>query len=262
MGDVKKEDMQSHNPIQHKQKIQLPKSLEAYIESIAESLCEEIEIHPNELVSLQQKKENIRIQVRELFEKQYLQLQHAEHLLQEAFQVDDEKHPQQHTEDAYNLWKEAQEKLKEQIHDPKRYISLDAEKPLQEVLGISWAFMDRSYQYAVALLKEKRFSDAEAVFRFLQYLHPAVFEYWLGLATCQQEENKFDEAISTYNFTLFFKQLQPLIFYQMAQCSAQMHDEVHALEALDQCLASAEKDDVALLEDARALQAALQRRNS
>ena len=239
--------------------IQLPDELETYLDAIISSLCSQLEESP---ISPEIQKERIRVQVRRAFEEEYRQLIDAKKHLKESFQKEDKKHPEKHTDDAFSLWEEHQNKLKSKPNDPDLYVSASADTTLQQRLQLPWAFLDRVYNHALSLLHKKRFYEAEIVFRFLKHLNPTVFEYWLGEATSAQEQGNFEKALATYNYCLSFSKFLPLIQYQIAQCFKQLKNNAQALDALQKCLRAADEEDTNILEDAKALQKELSRKSA
>ena len=61
---------------------------------------------------------------------------------------------------------------------------------------------------------------------FLHGLQPAVFEYWLGEATCRHATGNYEEALNTYSISLILQPESALVFYQMGDCLARLLSEV------------------------------------
>src|SRR5205807_10212956 len=91
----------------------------------------------------------------------------------------------------------------------------------------------------------KEFPQAEALFLALTHLNLNVFEYWLGLATAQQELKALEDARDSYEIALSFGKHLPLLFFQLASCFLGLKEKERALDALHECIHEAEKDESA-----------------
>ena len=139
---------------------------------------------------------------------------------------------------------EQEMQLKAEEYFTERYnLLVLGQKVLQEQIGLSWDFMDRAYGIARSLYAERKYEDSLASFYFLRFLNPAVFEYWFGEACLLQELCKYEQAASIYNLSLTMQPNNPLVYFQIANCYAELGDKESSLQALDFCIDYAKKDE-------------------
>lgn len=239
----------------------LPKEIQQYVNIIVGHLVEtEKKSYENPLVPFSQHSEAMKLQAEEHIVNLHTELQRGQQVLKERFIAQEKQNPKISQDALFSTWEKASLEMKNKLNDPALISSkMDTSKPLQELLGLSWAFMDRAYQTANTLLSEKQYEDAESVYLFLCFLNPAVFEYWLCAATCQQVNGKLEEALNTYTTTLQLHPEHPFVFFQMASCYSEAKDQEACMKALDQSIEyAAEKSEyAAILQDATQMKQAL-----
>jgi tetratricopeptide (TPR) repeat protein len=229
-GDAtdKQHEMHMKNP-------KLPATLEKDIDRISEHvLALEKEGYNNALVPFSQHANTLKEEARESFYKIYEEIQHGKQILKEHFEKQELGHEPVPEESSFSLFEEAAQKIKEKSQESD-FIPDDSQTFMVQ-MGVPWGFMDRSYEVGKGLLAEKNYNDALAVFHFLRLLHPEVFEYFLGEATCYQELGRIDEAIESYTMSLFLQPENPLIFFQLAHCFYRENEKESSLKALEICM--------------------------
>jgi type III secretion system low calcium response chaperone LcrH/SycD len=207
---------------------------------------EEKEYH-NDLMPFSQRKEQISAEIKQAILSLYHQLKVGEKILEEVC-IEESKgkvHPAD--EPSQEEWGKFPEVLKESLTG--KYMLLNAAQEaesLQVRLNLPQVLLTKGYKKGLQFLQEKKFIEAESLFLLLRHLNDKIFEFWLGLATAQQELSKFHEAIDTYKLALIFDQHKPLLFLQIAYCLLALQEKEVALKALDYCIENAEKDDTAV----------------
>ncbi len=156
------------------------------------------------------------------------------------------------------IWKEITEQAKKRLKNPK---SIDFEKTMQDEFQIPWEFMDRAYDIGKQCLFEGKNEEAESMFLFLCLFQPRVYEYWLGLATAQHVQKRWNEAILNYSLALRQQPTNPIPFFQIACCLLEMNEKKAAHTALQKSIeyATAQKSTYkSLLQEAEQLAHAIQ----
>ncbi len=186
------------------------------------------------------------------------QLQHAQKLLQNHFELEESKKLKAFPESSFALWEEAiatmREKLKDESFSAATLVSM------QDQLSIPWAWMDRAYQFANDLLAKNQYTDARDLYFFLCQLQPAVFDYWLGQATCEHVLGDFRKAIDTYSMSLLFQSESAVVFFQMADCYLRLDEKENSSKCIQYCLELIEQNPAqsSLKDDALQLKQTIQ----
>ena len=215
----------------------LPQEIQKHVDAFASWLVdmEKGEYH-NDLVPFAQRAEEIRTKTVEAACQLRHQFKQAEKILHEKF-VLEEKEKNLPKEALFENWEKAASKIGQKIKNPKFSLGkMEMKQSIQELLGLEWAFMDRAYHIGCQLLHDKRYEEAESVYFFLRFLNPMVFEYWLGMGTAEQAQNKLENAVNTYSMSLALDPENPLIFFQIANCYYQVDEFASCLQALDYCI--------------------------
>ena len=188
------------------------------------------------------------------------QLEHAQQLLKKQFELEESKKPGAFPESSFALWEEAAAALREKLKD--EHFSAATLVSLQDQMSLPWAWMDRAYHVANDLLSQSQYKDAGDIYFFLCQLQPAVFDYWLGQATCEHVLGDFRKAIDTYSMCLLFQPESAVTFFQMADCYLRLGEKENSSKCIQYCLELIEqnpgqsslKDDALQLKQAIELQ--------
>lgn len=231
----------------------LPGDLQKHCDHLVSWLIEtEKQSYRNEIVPFSQHSEQMKLRAQEFLCEVYSEFLEGEKVAVQHIKVGDPS--------AASLanWEKAKEQLQEKLKEPE--FPFITSIPLQEQIDLSWAFMEDGYMVAKGLLENKKYQDAKPLFFFICFLHPQVFEYWIGLAACQQGLGEFKDAIDTYYTSLFFQPENPIIYFQIAGCFYQLKDVEQSLKAMDLCLQYAKDNEkyAALFKEAKEIQEVLQ----
>ncbi len=203
------------------------KNLEQFL---AYMIASEKEVYKNDLIPFKNHAEMIEAKVEDFFAERFSQLKRAQEILKAHF----EKLPFIDEESSYQAWERGVKQLQNQLQDPA--FTPPFSKTAQEMMSLSWKWMDRAYEIAKKLLEEKNFEEAEQLFFLLKTIQPTVFEYWLGEATCQHTMKKFQQALETYSLSLLLQPSNALLFFQIADCFKHCNEEECYRQALDCCI--------------------------
>jgi tetratricopeptide (TPR) repeat protein len=239
----------------------LPPEVQQYVDGFVRKITEiEKEGYDNKLIPFSQKEDELKIYSQEFFSSMHQKIQKGLNLLKNIFEKEEKQNPKISEQASIVTLEKAQRAMKEKLNDPEfSFSDLDRTRPLQELYGLPWPFMDRAYQTANSLLQEKRYDEAECLYMFLCYLHPGVFEYWISSATCKQELGKLEEALKAYEMSLLWEPTNPLVFFQIASCYYQGKEKICCMKALNMCIDYAAKDEkyALVLKEASAVKQAL-----
>ncbi len=244
--------------MEHSQNIEqplplLPPEVQKYVDAFLDRVISiEKEGYESKLIPFAQHADELRIRAQEYFSALHLKLRFAQNVLKERFAKQEEENPKISNDTKFQVLELAQETMRHKLQDPAfSFEAIDTVKPLQEQLELPWAFMDRAYQTAHQLLREKQYAEAESVYILLCFLHPGVFEFWFCSASCKEELGKLEEAIETYTMSLLWEPTNPLVYFQIASCHHQAKDTANSLQALDTCIQYAQENET-LLQQAKA----------
>jgi tetratricopeptide (TPR) repeat protein len=223
----------------------LPQEVQKYVDGLLNKIVEiEKEGYDNKLLPFAQKQKEIKACAQEYFVQLHQKLKMGQKTLADQFELQERLGQRVSKEATFSVWEQARKELEKQLNDPHfSFQEIDETRPLQELLQIPWAFMNRAYQTANTLLQEKRYREAESIYIFLCFLHPRVFEYWFCSAACKQELGMLEEALDTYAFSLLWEPTNPLVFFQMASCYYQGKEKDGCLKALEMCLQYGQGDE-------------------
>ena len=239
----------------------LPSEVQQYVDAFVRKITEiEKEGYDSKLIPFSQKEDELQMYSQEFFSSMHQKLQQGLNILKNIFEKEEKQNPKISEQASIVTLEKAQRAMHKKLNDPEfSFSDLDRTRPLQELYGLPWPFMDRAYQTANALLQDKRYEEAECVYMLLCYLHPGVFEYWISSATCKQELGKLEEALRAYEMSLLWEPTNPLVFFQIASCHCQGKEKKSCLEALNVCIEYAAKDDryAAILKEASEVKQAL-----
>ena len=136
----------------------------------------------------------------------------------------------------FTIPKEAKERLSNPkiLHD-----LLSKGKTFQEIIGYSFATMEKFYSRAHHLYQDQRYEDAADAFMFLTTLNPNVHNYWLGLGMSEHMNEEYDAALIAYGMAIMTDVENPLPHYHSASCYNALQDKENALAAVELAIAYA-----------------------
>lgn len=223
----------------------LPRELQKYTDQLMNTFIGwEKEGYDNKLVPFSQQAEQMKAKGEEFAYAMWSRLKKGQEVLKREMDSEEEKNPNFPTESSFSCWERAARSFRKKMQSPGfSDEELDPEHSLKKQCGMSDAFMQRAYEVAVRLMSEKKFEEAGDIFMFLRYLDSAVYEYWLGEATCLQELYSWAAAIDAYSMSLFLKPQNPYVFFQIANCMYQLKEFETSLAAIRICIRDAQQDE-------------------
>lgn len=90
---------------------------------------------------------------------------------------------------------------------------------MQAALAVSDEVLERYYQAAAYLLEQRRWEDARDAFKFLTFLNPTVYNFWVGLGCAEQSMGHYDAAIVSYEMAKLTNPENPVPFANSYQCA-------------------------------------------
>ena len=131
----------------------------------------------------------------------------------------------------------------EQLKDPDvLHQQVTEGKTFQEILGYSYATMEKFYHIAYQLFQCQEYRRSADAFIFLTTLNPYVFNYWLGLGMAEQLDGQSDEALMAYGMATLTNPEHPVPHYHSGRCYLDLGNELEALTSLDLAIDYSEDD--------------------
>ena len=110
---------------------------------------------------------------------------------------------------------------------------IQSKKNLQEAFYLSNETIAWFYQVGRFYLHMKQFDQASGVFYLLIQLNSDIYEFWIGVAACYQEQKLFEDAIQAYKKAKSLKKGDPTFDLFIAECFIQMENKDDARTHLD-----------------------------
>lgn len=222
----------------------LPAEIQELINSSVAAIIEvEKELYQSNDKLFPQHANEVRLKAQEYFANLHAQFTLAQEVLKQQFAIQEAQNQVFESHASYQVWETTFQNMSKRIETmlfaPHTF---EAEKTLQEEMEIPWAFMDRAYQVAGTLFKEKQYQESQAIYRFLRYLNPQVLEYWTQEGAVLEAIEKYQEALEKYAMGLTLEPENPLIYFQMAHCYYMLKEPDSSLRALELCKTYAKED--------------------
>ncbi|MDB2614389.1 tetratricopeptide repeat protein [Chlamydiales bacterium] len=95
---------------------------------------------------------------------------------------------------------------------------IQTKKTLQDAFYLSNESISCFYQVGREYLNQKKYDQASGLFYLLIQLNSNLYEFWLGMAVCFQEQKLFDEAIKAYQKAKEMRPEDPTFDILIAEC--------------------------------------------
>lgn len=138
-----------------------------------------------------------------------------------------------------NEWKEAVKNLGKNIKATKSDNQSNPlfEKPLSEMCGISEKTLGHFYEVGIGLYNDKKFNEAELVFRLITFLNSLKENVWISLGLCQKQLSNPVFAIFSFGMAIIMNPDNALSYIHSAECYLELNERDEAKE----CLLSAQE---------------------
>lgn len=104
---------------------------------------------------------------------------------------------------------------------------------LAEILGISNPSLLSIYSLGNHLLREKRHTEAMALFEVLMLLRPRVPPFWVAVGVALDSQRRFVESLKIYKYGKCTFPVRPSFPVHLAQCYINQREKLMASSALD-----------------------------
>lgn len=110
--------------------------------------------------------------------------------------------------------------------------TMQVDKPLQELLGVTPQTLQALYSMARYLFQQQHYDQACSAFYFLSLLNPAYHEFWIGLGNCEYILERYHEAILAYTFATQTDSSDPSVNILVGRCYLAMGNTAAARASL------------------------------
>ena len=133
---------------------------------------------------------------------------------------------------------------------------------LGQLRGLKSNDMEAIYSVAHSLYKQKRYADAEKMFRFLCLYGHLDQRFWTGLAASLQQQKKFREAVDAYSYNAILDVKNPQNPLSAAYCYLALGEFDQADNGVEGALhwAGDKKEYASIRVKAEALRAAIKQK--
>lgn len=105
-------------------------------------------------------------------------------------------------------------------------------KTIAELKDITRDELEAVYHIAYQTYASGDYQQAAPIFRFLCFLDHLEFKYWLGLGSCRQMLEQYDDAIEAYTFAMFLDCDDPRPPFHAAECHLALGNREAAISGL------------------------------